>query len=157
MASSFSFKATIRGDRETIDFLNSLGYAIIRGAGGGPVGKSLKEAGEPLADKLAQVAPVDSGVLRRSIKISRMKGRTRFSINYGVVMRSVRTAAARKRSGSKSMVPFYWYFLEYGWVARNGKRYQYPFIRPLVFAQYEVVANEFTDRLRVNLIPMGFR
>jgi hypothetical protein len=154
---NLQFKAVFKGDKETIDFLQNLGYAIIRGPGGGPVGISLKEAGEPLAEKVRDNAPVDQGVLRKSIKLSRMKGRTRTSINFGLVMRSVRTAAARKRSGSKSLVPFYWYFLEYGWVAANGQRYQYPFIRPVVYSQFDATVDRFSDRLYVNLKTVGLK
>lgn len=153
----FQVRAVIRGDRETIDFLLDLGSAIIRGPGGGPVGKSLKEAGEPLARAVEESAPVDTGVLKRSIKLSRQKGRTRTSINYGLVMRAVRTAAARKRSGGKSMVPFYWYFLEYGWVSANGTRHQHPFIRPTVYREFDPTVDRFGERLAENLKPLGFK
>lgn len=55
------------------------------------------------------------------------------------------------------MVPFYWYFLEYGWVAANGKRYQHPFIRPVVYAEFDRVVDTFGERLSVNLKPLGFK
>lgn len=155
--SNDGLRLIIRGERETIDFLRGLGDAIIRGPGGGPVGKSLREAGEPLARQIEAAAPVESGVLRRSIKLSRMKGRNRYTINYGLVMRAVRTAAARKRSKSKSMVPFYWYFLEYGWVSKSGRRHQKPFIRPVVYSQFDATIDRFAGRLAENLKPLGFR
>ena len=156
-ADTFGLKATIRGDAETIEFLRGLGYAIIRGPGGGPVGSALRTASEPVTAAIEQNAPVDTGILKRSLRLSRQKGRTRTSINYGIVVRAVATAAAKKRSGARSMIPFYWYFLEFGWTAKNGRKYQKPFIRPVVFAQQDQFASDFSEALLDSLRPMGFK
>lgn len=53
------------------------------------------------------------------------------------------------------MVPFYWYFLEYGWVAKNGKKYQYPFIRPVMYANQHEVVNAFGENLSREFLQMG--
>lgn len=115
------------------------------------VSQGVRNAARVMRDEARKRAPVlrvptprrIPGALRQAITIARTRKKQRGLIGYSVIVR----ASKARRGGYRD--PFYWRFLEAGWIARgpgrrlrgsasrkaeqrasSGRRYQFPFLAP---------------------------
>jgi HK97 gp10 family phage protein len=144
MSDGFSVKVDIPDFRRQ---LAEVGRRIERRA----VSQGVRNAARVFRDDARKRAPVlrdptprrVPGALRNAIVIARTRRKQRGLVGYSVIVR----ASKARRGGPRD--PWYWRFLEGGWVARgpgqrlrgsasrkaerrasSGRQYQYPFLAP---------------------------
>ena len=83
--------------------------------------KAVRAGAVVFRDAVRANAPVDSGVLKRSISVDTVRG----SATAGVKFKKVLVKKKGKKGKHKS-TPYYWYFLENG----TSKMSAQPFVRP---------------------------
>ena len=83
--------------------------------------KAVRAGAIVFRDAVRANAPVDSGVLKRSISVDTVRG----SATAGVKFKKVLVKKKGKKGKHKS-TPYYWYFLEHG----TAKMPAQPFVRP---------------------------
>lgn len=83
--------------------------------------KAVRAGAIVFRDAVRANAPVDSGVLKRSISVDTVRG----SATAGVKFKKVLVKKKGKKGKHKS-TPYYWYFLEHG----TSKMPAQPFVRP---------------------------
>lgn len=92
--------------------------------------KALNAGIKPIKDEVKAKAPVDKGVLKKSIRSKQMKNTEKPSVGIYV-------------SGKA----YYWYFVEHG----TSKMAAAPFLRPAVDAKYEAGVNKFKEKLKAEI------
>lgn len=86
--------------------------------------EGLKEGGRIIRDAARRKVPVDTGLLRRSLKMVTLRQRKGYPV--AILVGYTASAATKlleegKKTGKK---PFYWIFQHFGWTDREGKRHQ---------------------------------
>ncbi len=124
---------------------------------GGPLRAALAQAAKVIRDQAQAMAPQDSGLLKREIRMVRARdpGSVGANEQYLVGVRrgkrikyaDTRENRRKRRVGKKYQDPgraYYWRFLEFG-TERMAAR---PFLRPAFEAKKEEAAMRFRDSLR---------
>jgi len=83
--------------------------------------KAVRAGAVVFRDAVRANAPVDSGVLKRSISVDTVKGSPTAGVKFKKVL-----VKKKGKKGKHRSAPFYWYFLEKGTAKMPAK----PFIRP---------------------------
>ncbi len=99
--------------------------------------KSFKAAMEPVKAEAKRLVPVDTGALRRSIRIATYKGKD----YVGAVVRTGTRKQLKIPANAKSYYPA---FIEYG---SQGERAR-PYLRSALFKKRKVVLNRVSDDIR---------
>lgn len=109
--------------------------------------KTAKAAMRPVAARVRSAAPVDTGLLRKSVRVASAKPK-----KGSVVAAAGITIVARKnKRGEKQPNPFYWRFLEKG----TSKMSAQPFIRPAFDASTQQVLSDLSQALRKELLRIA--
>jgi HK97 gp10 family phage protein len=91
----------------------------------------LEKAGEGVAAKACQLVPVDTGTLKNSIRVTRLKGDPKMNIR---VYAGNRVKGGSMKKGAERGA-FYAHFIEYGTVKMSAR----PFMRPALNASKSAI------------------
>lgn len=111
---------------------------------------AVREAGKVVLKKARELVPVDTGLLKRMLRVTRGKVRDSSAVAYVTVRRLTlkKIREYKKLTGKSSSAnrndPYYWQVLEFGKLPRT----KHPFIKPAFDAEKENAAKRLKDALR---------
>jgi HK97 gp10 family phage protein len=108
------------GGKELARALELLGRKVARNV----VAKAAKAALKPIAAKAAELAPVDTGAVRASIRVGPEKALKRGNVVFAAKMGTFTKSQSKRfpsRKGKASNDPFWALFQEFGWYTRSRR------------------------------------
>lgn len=143
----------VQGLKELADALRAL-PSELASKNGGPLAKALRKAGYVISNEAKARAPVlktqskyrKPGTVRDAIKVRRDRIQAPGATETFEVY--VRQAKGAKKGTYSPDDPYYWWWVEFGHKARNGKQVlAHPFMRPAFESKKEVALQTFTTEL----------
>jgi HK97 gp10 family phage protein len=111
---------TLSGGRELARAFDQLGRKVARKV----VATAAKAALKPIATRAAELAPVDTGAVRASIRVGPEKALKRGNVIFSAKMGTFTKSQSKRfptRKGKSSNDPFWALFQEFGWYLRNRR------------------------------------